>query len=408
MNQFDPLPSPFDQPALPIPAELPSDDDRVLHLRLARPEDAEAIWQLYHRVYQGTYSLPIVNLRAMREAALVDPNVLWLVVDPGQGELAASVIFQVDRHQRHAKVFAAVTDSPYRRANLAYQLIRAGIERLVIEEATCDVIYATTRTRSMGPDVLLRKLGFHSLGIFPNVHRTTQYETHGLKALFHPRAFASQRPAVRLIPEVAGFYEIVGKAYGLEEPIIEPIPDRLRLNVVRGDEVTTAYLKAKADGALLMDEFPFHPPTHLLTSPAGRVKAFLNHEGKDGHGALVALQVDREEVQHLEHIFDVVFENARGLGIDYLEVLISAHEPRHQRAALSARYLPCGYFPSMGVNAEGQRQDYLVFARSRLPLDFSNVKLTARDRQFLDVYLLNTEFRNLVVQMQEVEPDVVS
>ena len=48
-----------------------------------------------------------------------------------------------------------------------------------------------------------------------------------------------------------------------------------------------------------------------------------------------------------------------------------------------------------------QREDYLVFARSVLPLDFTNVQLTPRDRHFLDVYLLNTEFRNLVVQMQE-------
>lgn len=405
MTHAPPLPAPFDQPALPIPALLPHEGGPELQLRLALPSDAEAIWQLYHRVYQGTYSLPIVNLRSMREAALVDPQVLWLVVDPGHGELAASVIFQVDRTQRHAKVFAAVTDGPYRRANLAYEMIRAGIERLVVEEASCDVVYATTRTRSMGPDLLLRKLGFQSLGIFPNVHRTTQYETHGLKALFHPRAFAGERPTVRLIPEVAGFYEIVSKTYELEEATIEPIPDRLQLKVIRGEEVQRAYAQAKADQMLLLDEFPFHPPTHLLSSPAGKVKAFINHEGKDGHGALVALQVDREEVQHLEHIFDVVFESSKGLGIDYLEVLISAHEPRHQRAALSARYLPCGYFPSMGVSTEGHRQDFLVFARSRLPLDFSNVKLTARDRQFLDVYLLNTEFRNLVVQMQEVEPE---
>jgi hypothetical protein len=81
-------------------------------------------------------------------------------------------------------------------------------------------------------------------------------------------------------------------------------------------------------------------------------------------------------------------------------VLVSAHEPTHQRAALSANFLPCAYFPSMGQRGP-HREDHLVFARSTLPLNFSNVQLTPRDRKFLDAYLMNTEFRNLVVQMQE-------
>ena len=51
----------------------------------------------------------------------------------------------------------------------------------------------------------VRRLGFVSLGIFPNVHRTQEYETHGLKALFHPDAFKRRKRVPRLIPEVAGF-----------------------------------------------------------------------------------------------------------------------------------------------------------------------------------------------------------
>jgi hypothetical protein len=130
------------------------------------------------------------------------------------------------------------------------------------------------------------------------------------------------------------------------------------------------------------------------------VKAFLNYEGKDGHGVLVALQAARESVQHLEHIFNIVYEAGRTLGIEYMELLVSAYEPKQQRAALSASFLPCAYVPSMRqVGAE--REDYLVFARSGLKLDFSHVQLTPRDRHSLDAYLLNTEFRNLVVQMQE-------
>lgn len=385
--------------------------DRAGHaliLRRATPDDAEAIWQLYHRVYQGTYSLPIINLRPAREAALRDPACLWIVVEGSEGQLVSSVIFQVDASERHAKVFAAATDPAWRRDGLAELSIRAGIERLMQKEPRiCDVIYATTRTRTMGPDSLLRKLGFISLGIFPNVHRTTHYETHGLKALFHPDGFSQRKLTPRLIPEVAGFYDIIRQSYGLEPPEIVPIADRLRLRVEQSELVPEALERCRERGELLTDFFPFHPPTHLFLAEHGQVKAFVNHDGKDGHGVLVALQVDRAEVQHLTHIFEVVFETGREVGIDYMEVLVSAYEPTHQRAALSAHFLPCAYFPGMAQGGDG-RHDYLVFARSTLPLNFSNVQLTPRDRKFLDAYLLNTEFRNLVVQMQEpaVEPDV--
>lgn len=385
------------------PTLIPCQDGRTVTLRRATTADAEEIWQLYHRVYQGNYSLPIVNLRAQREQALSDPNCLWLVNEV-EGTLVGSVIFLLDEKQREAKVMAAATDSAFRREQLAFSTIKAGIDLLMYETRVCDVIYATTRTRTAGPDALLRKLGFQSMGIFPNVHRTTQYETHGLKALFHPDAFERRARVPRLIPEVAGFYEVIRKTYDLEPAEIDPIPDRLRLRVERGEEVQQAYEACRAEGSLLMDYFPFHEPTHLFVSARGAVKAFVNHEGKDGHGVLVALQVDREEVQHLEHIFRVVFEAGRPVGIDYMEMLVSAYEPRHQRAALNAQFLPCAYFPSMEESSDG-RLDYLVFARSTLPLDFSNVTLTPRDRKFLDVYLMNTEFRNLVVQMQEGSPE---
>ena len=118
---------------------------------------------------------------------------------------------------------------------------------------------------------------------------------------------------------------------------------------------------------------------------------------------LVALKAVRDSVQHLEHLFDVVFETGRSIRIDYMEILISAYQPKHQRAALAAEYLPCAYFPAMHQGPQG-REDYVIFGRSRQPLDFSHVQLTPRDRHFLDAYLLNTEFRHLVVQMTDEAP----
>lgn len=373
-------------------------DGRQALMRRATPEDAEGIFLLYQAVYEGTYTLPIVNLREERRAALSDPGTLWLV-DEIDGRIVGSVIFSVDGAIRCGKVFAAAVVPECRRGELMFETLRAGIDHLLYQDGSVDVIYATTRTQSVAPSRLLRKLGFVSMGIFPNVHRLIDYETHGLMAIFHPAAWEKRsRPPV-LIPEVNGFYEIVRDTFGLEPAQIEAVTDRLKLHVTRGDEARHEYERLRAAGELVWYFFPFHRPNLMFSTESGSVQAFLNREGKDGHGVVVGLKIDRESVAHLEHVLEVVFDTACTLGIEYLEILVDAYSPKHQRAALTAGYLPCGYFPSFELQPDGQRRDYLILAKTMAPLNFSNVQMTPRDRKFLDVYLLNTEFRNLVVQM---------
>ncbi len=377
-------------------------DGRMITMRRATSDDAEGIFRLYQAVYEGTYTLPIVNMRDERTRALGDPDTWWLVDLTPDGQVVGSVIFSVDPAIRCGKVFAAVTHPDYRRGDVMFKTIRAGVDEILLQQRLVDVIYATTRTRNHGPSGLLRKLGFISLGIFPNVHRLVEYETHGLMAVFHDDAFGARERLPKLIPEVSGFYEIIRRGFELEPAEIVPVADRLKLYVLKGSQAAEAFEEDKTSGDLLMHFFPFHKPNILMSTESGTIRAFLNREGKDGHGVVVGLKIDRESVSHLEHVLDVVFETACEIGIEYLELLVDAYSPKHQRAALSAGYLPCAYFPAFEMVGGGERRDYLVFARSRAPLNFSNVQMTPRDRQFLDVYLRNTEFRNLVVQMSGI------
>lgn len=377
-------------------------DQRTVVLRRATPDDSEGIYQLYQRVYGGSYTLSVVNLVAERRAHLNDPNCWWLlnVIDD---QIIGSVIFVLDNEQRVGKVFGAAVLPEFQGHHLMYYTIGAGIDRLLHEDRLVDVIYATTRSESMGPASLLRKLGFVSLGIFPNVHRLAEYETHGLRAIYHPDAFSQRRGTPHLIPEVAGFYDIVRKGFGLEAPDIIHVEGRVDLTHVRGEDVLKLYNEALAAGRLLLSYFPFHTPNFLFQSADGKIRAFVNHDGKDGYGVLVGLQTERDEILYLTQVFDVVFETGRGIGIEYMEILLPAYEPRFQQAALAAKFLPCAYFPAI-ERLGSERLDHIIFARTNLPLNFSRVQMTPRDRQFLDVYLSNTEFRNLVVRMHATGP----
>lgn len=379
---------------------IPLEDGREAQVRRATVEDSQAIFDLYDDVYQGAYTLDIVNKDEHRNRALSDPNCYWLI-NLCDGKVIGSAIFEVEGSHRAGKVFAAVVHPDYRRHELMYVTLSQGIDALMNRDRLVDVIYATTRTASIGPSKLLKKLGFVSLGIFPNVHRLAEYETHGLSAIFHPEAFDKRRRLPRLIPEVEGFYRIIRHTFHLEPAEIFPMMDVPRLRIVRGEAVHKAYREAKANKQLLFDFFPFHEPNFLFQTEDGAIKAFVNYEGKDGHGVVAGLQAPLID---LKSALKATFESAQKVGVDYLEILVDAYEPDMQRAALWAQFLPCAYFPSMEGRDDGTRTDYLVFARSTLPLNFSNVQMTPRDRQFLDVYLQNTEYRNLVVKMHFADP----
>lgn len=378
-------------------------DGREIILRQATPDDAEGIYQLYQAIYHGEYTLPIVNLRAERLKALEDPDCLWLV-NECEGQIIGSVIFLIDRPTRNGKVMAAAVLPEHRRLDLMYTTIGKGVQKLLYDERLVDVIYATARTRSVGPSMLLRKLKFISLGIFPNVHRLEEYETHGLMALFHPEAFLMRRMTPLLIPETAGFYQIIRSTFGLEYAHIEETDGQIDMEIIKGPEVQAEYEHLKKNDQLTLRFFPFHEPNYLFRASNGaNVRAFVNRDGKDGHGVLCGLQVDRSEVMRISHILDTLFEKTHDIGLEYLEILIPAYEPMLQEAALLAKFLPCAYFPSFEYT-EGTRLDYLVCARTTLPLNFANVQMSPRERRFLDVYLKNTEFRNLVVQMHTTGP----
>ena len=239
-----------------------------------------------------------------------------------------------------------------------------------------------------------------SLGIFPNVHRLAEYETHGLHALFAPEAWQKRRKTPRLIPEVEGFYRIIRKTFQLEKPDILLTRVTPKFLMMRGEGVLAELEARRRQGPLLMDFFPFHRANFLFHTEDRSIMAWINYEGRDGYGTLVALACPRQD---LRAVLEETFAEAQGLGVMYMEFLIDAYEPRMQRAAMAAQFLPCAYFPSMQRVGE-ERKDCLVFARSTLPLNFSNVHLTPRDRQFLDAYLGNTEFRNLVVKMHTTGP----
>lgn len=372
--------------------QLTLEDGRVVHFTPASSTEADEIIALYHRVYKGHYTLQEVTQADILRKKVEDPNYFWTLAKIGD-DIVGSVIFAIDPVNKIGKCYAAAVMSEFRGQDVMRTMVLHGLDRLTKRTRSCDVIFATTRTVSFAPQVVLEHLGFYPMGIFPNVRKVESFETHGLEVYFRPESLPLRRKRPQLVPEVGSFFQIVRKlldledydTIDLEQADLRRMGDPIRFGVERDSDdirVKCEYYQDKD----LMDRvfFPFTEPNLLFHSEDGKAEIFVNFNELDGNGVIVAYRIDHPDLRRVLMWF---CEAASMVGMRYIEMLVSAFRPEIQRVALDARFLPCAYFPGMRMAPDGQREDYLVFSRSFESLDFMDMHLVATNRKFLDAFM---------------------
>lgn len=366
--------------------------DRRFIIRRGRAKDGEAIAGLYKFVYGDKYTMPVVIDPGQRNKSLRSKHFLWVLIELDE-RLVGSVIYEFHPTESLGKVFGAVIDPAYRGHDLMVEAMRAGLYYAREIGLPTDVIYATTRTVSPAPQRIVEKLGFHCLGIFPNVRKVEDYETHGLHVLHHYKALGQRKRMPLLIPEVREFFEISRDEVGFVGhamcgPVNVPAPSvrPLRFEVDEDEAaVQRLHRKRKKADALEFDFFPFHEAHLRFFSQEEDTEIFLHYNRVDAYGVVLGLRSERED---LRSVLEAASETAKALGMRYIEILISAYDPVLQRFAFESRYLPSAYFPAMRVcKKSGERLDYLVFSRSFEQLDFTTIKLLGPAQRFLEAFM---------------------
>ncbi len=367
-------------------------DGREVHCQAGQVKDIPGIIRLYERVYKGRYSLREVSDPTLMRGKLDDPNYFWTLAHLGD-EIIGSVIFAIDPVNKIGKVYAAVVLEEFRGQDIMRTIVRQGLERLTKRTRTCDVIYATTRTVSVAPQVVLEHLDFHPMGIFPNVRKVESFETHGLEIFFREGTLASRRRSPQLVPEVREFYKVVRDVLKLEAetPVDLPLSDPRHMGeplefVVESEENR---LRKRFDDLQDRDQmdkvfFPFMEPNLLFATPDRTAEFFVNFNEADGNGMIIGYRIGSADLRRALMWFS---EAAARSGMRYIELLVNAFRPDLQRIAVDARFLPTAYFPAMRMTAQGLREDYAVFSRSFESLDFMNIHLVDTNRRFLDAFM---------------------
>lgn len=359
-------------------------------LRPAGPTDIDAVRSLYFRTYGDRYGIPEVADPEHTRRALADPNYLWLATEL-DGRIVGSVIFAVDPYHRLGKSFGGVIEPDMRGQKIMTRMIEEGHRHLLGEDGPCDLVYAVVRTFiSLTFHQDLKDLGYIDTGVFPNVRRVREYETHGFKIVPGPRAFERRRRPPHLFREVETLYQIAASRLGLDAPKLETVRlpaasnSRIELMAVPDQEfpggIEAERERLRQAGELEFGFYPLHEPNLVLSDASRQVRAFLYYQPKDGHASLLGLtRGGRDLVEVLLSVGDA----CDALGVKYLELLVSAYEPRVQAQAWQAYFLPCAYFPAARLLEDGQREDYLVTSRTFVPLHFKGLKLSEDTKPYL-------------------------
>jgi hypothetical protein len=361
-------------------------------LRKAHLHDMASIFQLYAGAYDGTYPDPTFSDVRKLENAIESKDKLIFVCCNTDGDLVASILFLYEEKTRLSKAGAAVVSPKFRGQQLTQKLIKFGTDFIQGKCGGMDVLYITTRTIHKAAQILTQQIGFKQLGIFPNVHKTEEYETHALAAIHYNNSLEKRYIDFEQHPKVLPLFNIVRENIELPEMKIAEIWNKKHysgkvptLEVIEAREyIKLRSQKLQETREIELAFFPFHTPNILITSPEQNIEVYAYVNELDNHCVITGCKIDREV--SFTDLFLKVSNILRSRGIRYIEIIIRANRLNIIEKITKAKFIPCGYVPAFQLEGD-KRYDYVVFSRSYEILDFNNLQLTGASEDYLRNYI---------------------
>jgi ribosomal protein S18 acetylase RimI-like enzyme len=364
----------------------------------ARIEDADELLRLYVSIYGAHYPLAFGTNRQVMLETMRSESVLWLVAraeteegGDSAGKAVASVVFEIDALSKIAKVAGLVVDPAYRKQKLASKLIAQGTRELLEGPAPVNSVYTTTRTNSIGVQLIFLREGFLPLGIFPNAHKLGRYETLTLFAKFR-EGVIERRKQVDVVPARLGpLLGILSGEHGIatdawlqpESRKPETMGDPLEFEFVDAPEFVRR--KFFADISNPYDRFyPFHVPNLLMVSKDGSAEIYAYFSKSDRYCAITSLNLP---VHALAGRMGKLFDQLKEMGVAYLELLMGLEHGRSIEAALQVGFLPSALYPAMLEDERGATHDFVVLSRTLEMLDFRGMEVDRAFKPYIDQYV---------------------
>ncbi|MGZ3810037.1 MAG: GNAT family N-acetyltransferase, partial [Bacteriovorax sp.] len=184
---------------------------KELKIQEADVGDVDEIINLYRAVYGRKYPISYGTDPDLLKRAILDKETHLCMVarDLTNKVIGGALIVEIDAFNKIGKLVGLVVHPTYQRHKIGNGLVQYVGEFFLEKDTRLNSLYATTRTISVGPQMVFIKNGYLPLGIFPNAHRLHQYETVTLFAKYRKNILEKRKAEAFASPSVMPLYGIL-------------------------------------------------------------------------------------------------------------------------------------------------------------------------------------------------------
>jgi GNAT superfamily N-acetyltransferase len=378
----------------------------MIRVREAREEDVGQIREIFLGVYGADYPhRELYDELWLKRSVFTDDVLILVAEDTESGRVVgtASVLFDFGAHSDLVGEFGRLAVHPdYRRLQVGKLLMEKRLEAI---QNRLHVGLVVARTVHPYAQRISLSHGFIATGLLPLKHSFRHRESFALLARYFGDALTLRRNNPRIIPEVYTLANLV-----MSQPPLTPdfIVDEDSASYPTGGDYRLEQLQAEGYPALLRIERgrvrnreifgPMRLDYGFFKLQARQTSYFLARSG----GQIVgAVGYTMDPVEHIVRVFELIAladdvvrfllaelerKCREEMGIEYIEIDVSAYAPRMQRTLLELNFLPVAYVPAM-VFYQVERLDIVKMVRLNKLQDLGPLGLTEPVQAVADIVM---------------------
>ncbi|MEQ1654188.1 MAG: GNAT family N-acetyltransferase [Nitrospira sp.] len=378
----------------------------MIRVREAREEDVGQIREIFLAVYGADYPHhEVYDELWLKRSVFTDEALILVAEDTDANRVigTASVLFDFGAHSDLVGEFGRLAVHPdYRRQQVGKLLMEKRLEAI---QNRLHVGLVVARTVHPYAQRISLAHGFIAAGFLPLKHFFHHRESFALLARYFGDALVLRRNNPRIIPEAYALANLV-----MSQPPLTPdfIVDEDAAPYPSGGNYTIEQLQAEGYPALLRIERgrvrnreifgPIRLDYGFFKLHSRQTSYFLARSG--GH-IVGAVGYTMDPVEHTVRVFELISladdvvrfllvelerKCREEMGVEYIEIDVSAYAPRMQRTLLELNFLPVAYVPAM-VFYQVERLDIVKMVRLNKLQDLGPLALTEPVQAVADVVM---------------------
>lgn len=397
----------------------------MIRVREACEEDVGQIREIFLAVYGTDYPhQELYDELWLKRSVFTDDALILVAEDVESGRVVgtASVIFDFGAHSDLVGEFGRLAVHPdYRRMQIGNLLMEKRLEAI---HNRLHVGLVVGRTVHPYAQRISLSHGFIATGFLPLKHVFQSRESFALLARYFGDALALRRNNPRIIPEAYSLASYVTSQPPLTQDFIV---DEDSASYPTGGDYTIEQLQSEGYPALLRIERgrvrnreifgPMRLDYGFFKLQARRTRYFLARSGSQIVGA-VGYTMD--QVEHTVRVFELIAladdvvrfllaelerKCREEMGIEYIEIDVSAYAPRMQRTLLELNFLPVAYVPAM-VFYQVERLDIVKMVRLNTLQDLGPLGLTEPVQALADIVMRGFSTCMIAPRMAQAIKDI--